>query len=208
MQEGSMMDEILRNARIENGSSLEKFDKSQYPDEFKEPKRVVGDYQREASFEILMYNIPDTEKAKIKKQINEKDRDSFVVKVKEIQTQLEYFKWYDTTEKYLSDLQKKKEEEVFTNIGKKIKEYEVMMINMFDSLRTFLNLRNYLAKDLTPEVYKEFILNAINNQKEEYRKQAVEEIVKIKSDITLERVKNAYLFNEYYRIFVIEKPEL
>lgn len=205
--EGSMMDEILRQARLEKGADME-IDKKQYPKEFKRPRREYGDYVRKFSFEILLYNLNDQQKSAIDEKISEEERKKIYQSIVDFKYKIDFYKFYDNVCMGLKNSTKKLEEKYLNDYKEKSQDVDFILRTLMGELRTWLNLGGFLAKDLTPEDQLKFVKNKSPILLKKFEDETVRKVQENQQNYNKEMVKLAIIFNYYYNTFVKELPDM
>lgn len=200
-EEKSLMEDVLNGQEEPKGSKLQ--------DDYKEPVATIGEYKRKYSFENVIYSLTKKDRAEIAKLITDNEREKFLNIVLKINTQLEYYQLFD--KEYDILLKKQGNLELETNailkeVEMELKQFDKIIRFIMLSLNDWLNIKGYLAKELSVQDWGNYTATAYKQYGEETENNAVKKIQELRKSSEEKIIKTNYLFFEYYDTFIKDKP--
>lgn len=168
---------------------------------------LIDKYQRKHFYEDLMKALSDEQKITLQNEIPNETRQTYLNTIKEkIKSQKVFFQYYDQIVENFINLQNMELGQLTANFENDIRKTNEILSNSYRRLKVFLNLRGYLAKDLTPDVFSQFIKLYLDEMVTDNSEKMKEDIDKIKEKYSKEICIAALIFNEYYYSFIKELP--
>lgn len=201
--ENSLMDNVLSE---DNKKELENIKQEE---KVIEPITKIGDYQRKYSFEKVIESLSRIERNDVSKLITDNERNKFLGIIYKINTQLEYFQLFDREYEILLKKRENNDSDVnriLEDVEFELKQFDVVMKFMFNSLNDWLNIKGFLNKEITPQDWFTYTKNVHDKYAQECEDNAVLRIQNLKKENEEKMIKTNYLFYEYYDTFIKDKP--
>lgn len=200
----SLMDQILNHVEAEDERVT-----SEVPSDYVEPIKKIGDYVRKYSFESVIYSLNKKERAEIENKITDDQRKTFQKVTEDIETQKAYFQLFDKEFEILllkkEDVEKKADM-IIQSLEEKLKIFDKSIDYLMNGLNDWLNLKGYLAKEMTVQDWGNFCDQIRQKYLTEEKEKAIQEIRRTRSKIEERMMITHYLFFEVYDTFIREKP--
>lgn len=165
-------------------------------------KRVVGNYKRVYFFEDFVSNISVQNLTAIQALLSTKDRQNFYNTIKDMTSQMEFFKFFDLQWQEQYDSYIKKDQ----SMNKSIEENLVLINSTLTiGLKYFLELisiKGYLNKNIDQNTFTAYKNDTFTKITEKYTNTSADELKGLKQEYELQVAKLCCLANEYYTEFI------